>query len=60
MAALKLNEMEQTLTGNTQLTKILFDCYWLVSWPQSQFTQLQHEQVTGHVAVQEVGSDCHK
>ena len=32
MTALELNEMEQTLTRNTRLMKILFDCYWLVSW----------------------------
>ena len=32
MAALKLNEVERVLTGCTQLTTILFECCWLVSW----------------------------
>ena len=44
ITALKLNEMEQNLTGNTQLRRILFDCYWLVSWATIIVTQL-HVQV---------------
>ena len=32
LAALKLNGVEQALTGSTQLRRVLFDCYWLVSW----------------------------
>ena len=32
MAALKLSEVEQALSGSTQMTMALFDCYWLVSW----------------------------
>ena len=32
VAALKLSEVEQALSGSTQMTTALFDCYWLVSW----------------------------
>ena len=32
MAALKLSEVEQTLTGSTQMKRILFDCCSLVSY----------------------------
>ena len=47
MAALKLNEVEQALTGSTQLRRVLFDCYWLVSWA-TVIVQL-------HLVVQELG-----
>ena len=30
IAALKV--VEQTLTGSTQMKRVVFDCYWLVSW----------------------------
>ena len=32
MAALKLSEVEQALTGSTQMKRILFDCCSLVSY----------------------------
>ena len=47
LAALKLNEVEQALTRNTQLRRVLFDCYWLVSWA-AVIVKL-------HLVVQELG-----
>ena len=46
---LKLNEMEQALTESAQMKRVLFDCYWLVSWGHMQ------SQINQHVAAQEVG-----